>query len=259
MGNTANGKRLDEGISVALFALALAAVAGLLLVADIVDWWEGLATVGLVVAIILLVGAGIWHLPPVKRFRDWCNTERCFEVPAAEGKAAEGKAAEGKKVKKGKQDKQDKKGDTFKTETVCQTPWERYWYMPVGVLLLAGSAVFFVMAIVGIGNVEFDTVLPWLWLVIAVVVFLLALVAFSFAPPGPNFIEKALAIDGASVLIMIGIGMTAVGSLAMFDFGDDDAQTPSLWWTVLIVAGIVVFLVGMQRFNRPRGKGKKGP
>ncbi|NND74179.1 MAG: hypothetical protein HKN44_04155 [Ilumatobacter sp.] len=121
-----------------------------------------------------------------------------------------------------------------------------YWPVPVGALLLVSGLVFGVVTVVEVQNYRFDDIAPWLFGGGAALCLMLALVAISYAPPGPNWIERIAGIDGASVLLIIGAAMTAYGTLGLFDFGSEGGD-PSNWWVALVAAGFVIALVGIAR------------
>ncbi len=121
-----------------------------------------------------------------------------------------------------------------------------YWFVPVTIVCVPAAVVLIVIAVMEIGDLAFDDVLPWLLLGGAAVLLVLALIAASYAPPGPNWAERVTGLDGSMVLLIVGTVMTVFGTFGLFDFGAEE-ESPTTLWVVLIAGGLLVALSGMAK------------
>ncbi|MGI9615828.1 MAG: hypothetical protein ACR2QO_23145 [Acidimicrobiales bacterium] len=112
---------------------------------------------------------------------------------------------------------------------------------------MIASAIALIWSTLRIGRVAWVDAWPWILLGVGAAAAFGALVVQSYAPPGPNLVERAMAIEAEPVLVMAGIGLTTFGTAFWFDFGDDDSGRPSDWWIALIAFGIVLLLIGVLR------------
>ena len=123
---------------------------------------------------------------------------------------------------------------------------EKYW-LRTAVVLTVASAIALVWSTLRIAEIPWADAWPWILFGIGALSAFGALVVQSYAPPGPNLIERAMRTDAEPILVIAGIGIAGLGTAFWFDFGDDDSGRPSDWWIVLVAAGIVLLLIGVLR------------
>lgn len=123
------------------------------------------------------------------------------------------------------------------------------WHVATA-LVATLAAIFILIAVLAIGGIPWETARPWVLLAIGLLLALTALVVQSYAPPGPNLIERALTVDIEPILIVIGSVLTLIGTIYWFDFGSNNPQ-PNRWWVALIGAGLLILIVGVLRTVDP--------
>lgn len=126
---------------------------------------------------------------------------------------------------------------------------EAYWPVLAGVVLVIIAAVSVLLAVIALTGYEWADLAPWVLGAFGGVCVIGALMAFSYAPPGPNWIERIAGIDGGTVLVLLGGSMTVFGTFGLFDF-NTESEDPSVWWVALVAAGVILLLVGVAR-ERP--------
>ncbi|MEM8925723.1 MAG: hypothetical protein AAGD35_19640 [Actinomycetota bacterium] len=122
----------------------------------------------------------------------------------------------------------------------------KHW-LPLASTLAFVGVVLVVGALLRIAEVAWSDAWPWILLGIGAAALFGALVVQSYAPPGPNLIERAMKTEAEPLLVVLGIGLVAIGTGYWFDFGSNDADSPSNWWIVVIGIGVVVLMVGVLR------------
>lgn len=123
------------------------------------------------------------------------------------------------------------------------TPEDQYWYIPVAFLCIILGLILAVVAIMNIWELGFDQISPWLAAGGAAAFGVLALMAISYAPPGPNWVQRIAGIDGRMLLAVVGLAIVAVGTLRYFDYGATGTP-PSQWWLAVVALGLLVTLSG---------------
>lgn len=106
-----------------------------------------------------------------------------------------------------------------------------------------------VMATMALWDLAFSDVWPVLLAGCALLLLMLALMAISYAPPGPNWIHRIAGIDGRALLVMIGIAVVVLGTLQFFEYGSDGSP-PSDWWLGVVAIGLLIGLIGLSGNRR---------
>lgn len=129
--------------------------------------------------------------------------------------------------------------------------WSRFRWHIITALLALLSAMSATIAVLAIGGISWQKAWPWALLVASVLLALVALAVQSYAPPGPNFVERALAVQIEPVLIISGAGLTLLGTLFWFDLDSRGPKDPSNWWLAPIAIGLLLLTVGVIRIVSP--------
>lgn len=223
-------------LSATVVAMLLLLIAALILG---MSWEIGAVVILVLTAIALLIAAGM-RSKLLQRMRH--NARRQMEV-VAQTHATTSSPNEGEE-------------STGKTIRSARTPEEKFWYLPVAFGCAIIAMVLAVLAIVSIWHLSFDDVFPWLLTLFALVFAVLALMAFSYAPPGPNWVQRIAGVDGRVLLAMLGLIIVLYATLEYFDFEAGEVP-PSDWWLGLTAVGLLIGLAGtkpprtVKRHRRP--------
>ncbi|MFW2335590.1 Yip1 family protein [Ilumatobacter sp.] len=217
------------------FASILAACLLLLIAArleGVLSWRFGLE--------LLLVGGAayvLWviFMRPEKIPSSWKNVQRRF-----------GQAIEAHKSATDRDDLELSDGQSL------LSPEDQYWYLPIAFFSTVASVTLVVLAVKQTWDLTTEQLTPWLLGLGAVAFGILALMAISYAPPGPNWVKRLSGVDGRILLVMIGLAIVAFGTLKYFDFGPTGVA-PSDWWLALVGLGLVITLAGASKPRRHDG------
>jgi hypothetical protein len=137
---------------------------------------------------------------------------------------------------------------TDETIRSARTPEDQFWYLPVAFVCAVVGVFLAVLAVMSIWDVSFVDVIPWLLTLGAVIFAILTLMAVSYAPPGPNWVQRIAGVDGRVLLSMLGLFIVLFATAEYFDFEVGEAP-PSDWWLALAAIGLLIGLAGT---NPPR-------
>ncbi|MEM7322625.1 MAG: hypothetical protein AAF531_06035 [Actinomycetota bacterium] len=140
---------------------------------------------------------------------------------------------------------------TDRSGAVDDTGLYRFALLAIGFFVAAVPVG--VLAIMAIWDLGFGDVWPYLLAAAAVLLLVLALMAISYAPPGPNWIHRIAGIDGRALLVMVGIAVVVLGTLQFFEYGSDGSP-PSDWWLTVVAAGLLIGLIGLSRRRHDDGR-----
>ncbi len=133
-------------------------------------------------------------------------------------------------------------------------PGDHYGYLPVAFCCTVLALVLAVLAVMAIWDLSFEQIGPWLLALGAIVFAVLSLIALSYAPPGPNWVQRIAGIDGRLLLAVVGLAVVALATLRYFDYGDTGAP-PSQWWLALVALGLLITLAGAGPGRRRKSPG----
>lgn len=127
---------------------------------------------------------------------------------------------------------------------------ELLWFLPFSLVFALLAAGLGVLAVIDGWDLSLADVTPWVLGGLSLVAAIIALMFFSYAPPGPNWVQRLAGIDGRGLLIMVGVAIVALGTLEFFDYRD--GQEPGLGWLAIVGVGLLIGLIGIGRQPRSR-------